>query len=604
MDRILILDDMTINQIAAGEVVERPASIIKELVENSIDAGASAITIEIRDGGTSFIRVTDNGKGMSPTDARISFNRHATSKIESSKDLNSIVTLGFRGEALASIAAVTHMEMITREQDSMSGIHIINHGGHIVEDKETGCPEGTTIIARNIFYNTPARLKFLKSIRTETAYISDIVGRFILAQPDVSFKYINNGKLIYYSPGDRELKHAVLSVYGKDVIDQILPLEPIDTAIGVKLWGLVGKPSLSRKNRSHQSFFVNRRYVKSKLLEESVAAAYKPYLTINQFPWIVLHIDIEPNKIDVNVHPAKTEIRFRDEDEIGQIIQYNIGAALEENPYIPTIKEDTFITFDTNGVDGDKSQQLEVFPTIPIDWDRDKDEKNEYTRNIYASKYSEAKDYSYDTGRNPGYDYDNVISNVPIPLKVIGTIFATYILVEGNKQCFLIDQHAAHERIVYERYKKMLENQAVVTQQLLPPLVIEVTHTEQIIINESMDVFQNLGFDIENFGGRAFAIRGVPVILGSSNPREFFEELLYGAKELDQGSNYKLRTDDIIRMSCKKAIKSGDKLSDMEIVALLRDLMEKRIPMTCPHGRPIMISLTRTELEKMFKRIQ
>jgi DNA mismatch repair ATPase MutL len=207
--------------------------------------------------------------------------------------------------------------------------------------------------------------------------------------------------LIYYSPGDRELKHAVLSVYGKDVIDQILPLEPIDTAIGVKLWGLVGKPSLSRKNRSHQSFFVNRRYVKSKLLEESVAAAYKPYLTINQFPWIVLHIDIEPNKIDVNVHPAKTEIRFRDEDEIGQIIQYNIGAALEENPYIPTIKEDTFITFDTNGVDGDKSQQLEVFPTIPIDWDRDKDEKNEYTRNIYASKYSEAKDYSYDTGRNP-----------------------------------------------------------------------------------------------------------------------------------------------------------------------------------------------------------
>jgi len=600
MDRILILDNMTINQIAAGEVVERPASIIKELVENSIDAGASAITIEIRDGGTSFIRVTDNGKGMSSADARISFNRHATSKIESSKDLSNIVTLGFRGEALASIAAVTHMEMITRERDSMSGIQIINHGGHIVEDREIGCPEGTTIIAKNIFYNTPARLKFLKSPRTETAYISDLVGRFILAQPDISFKYINNGKMVYYSPGDKDLKHAALSVYGKDVIEQILPLEPIDTSVGVKLWGLLGKPSLARKNRSHQSFFVNRRYVKSKLLEEAIETAYKPYLTINQFPWIVLHIDIEPNRIDVNVHPTKTEIRFRDEDEISQIIQYHISAILEENPYIPTIKEDSFISFDINDVDEDNSQQLGVFPSIPMD--RDKDDKTEYTTNTRPIEILRTKDYDYDTDRNSGDD--NVIRNEPLPLKVIGTIFATYILVEGNQQCFLIDQHAAHERLVYERYKRMLENQAIITQQLLPPVVIEVTHAEHIIINESMDVFLSLGFDIESFGSRSFAIRGVPVILGTSNPREFFEELLYGAKELGQGSNYKLRTDDIIRMSCKKAIKAGDKLSDMEIVALLRDLMDKRIPMTCPHGRPIMISLTKMELERMFKRIQ
>ncbi|HZJ58174.1 MAG TPA: DNA mismatch repair endonuclease MutL [Clostridia bacterium] len=602
MDRILILDDMTINQIAAGEVIERPASIIKELVENSIDAEASAVTIEIRDGGTSFIRITDNGRGMNPTDARVSFQRHATSKIGSSTDLYNVITLGFRGEALASIAAVTQTEMITREQHSISGTQIINHGGRIIAEKEIGCPEGTTIIVQNLFYNTPARFKFLKSPRTETAYISDIVNRFILARPDISFKYINNGKMIYYSPGDNDLKHAALSVYGRDAVAQVLTVEPIDTEIGIKLWGLLGEPPLARKTRSHQSFFVNKRYVKSKLLEEGVEAAYKPYLTINQFPWIVLHVEIDPARIDVNVHPAKTEIRFRDEEKVDNIIQRHIGAILEENPYIPIIKEGSFISFDTTDESTDKSQQLEVFPDVSLPWGGDKADKDEHTTNVPPSKLLETGNEDYDIDWD--IEKDNVFANASMPFKVVGKIFATYILVEGSRQCFLIDQHAAHERLVFERYKEMLAKQDVATQQLLPPAVIEVTHSEYIIINESMDILHSLGFEIEDFGGRSFAIRGVPVILGSSNLRELFGELLYGIKELGQGANYELRIEDVIRMSCKKAVKAGDSLSNIEILALLKDLMEKKMPMTCPHGRPIMISLTQMELEKMFRRIQ
>ena len=633
MNLISILDHNTINQIAAGEVVERPSSIIKELVENAIDADGTAITIEIKDGGTSYIRVTDNGKGMSPGDAKLSFERHATSKIGSSKDLENISTLGFRGEALASIAAVTHMEMITRERDSISGVQIINHGGSLASDKEIGCPEGTTIIAQNLFFNTPARLKFLKSPRTETAYISDLVSKLILAHPEISFKYINNGKIIYYSPGDGVLQNAILSVYGKEVVDQILPIEPLDTPKDIRLWGYLGKPSLARKNRSHQSFFVNGRYVKSSLLGESVETAYKPYLTINQFPWIVLHIDIAPSMVDVNVHPAKTEVRFREGEALRQIIEQRIGGTLKDNPYIPSLSKDSFrpsvvrrdSTIDVDSDHQPLEDQLEVFSSISSDntWSMDKEEYNgssdqvslqEQNKAVYRTDSSLRLDSNKndddvgmndnDIGMNVNVQANTSNRDLFIPLKVVGKIFATYIVVEGDKQCFLIDQHAAHERLLFEKYKKMFSDQAVATQQLLPPMIIEVTHTEEIIINESMKLFHSLGFDIEPFGGRSFAIRGVPVILGSSNAKEFFQELLDNTEGFTQGSNYELKIDDIIRMSCKKAVKAGDDLSEMETLALLDDLMQKKIPMTCPHGRPIMISLTQNELEKMFRRIQ
>lgn len=633
MNLISILDDNTINQIAAGEVVERPASIIKELVENSIDAECTAITIEIKDGGISYIRVTDNGKGMSPQDARVSFERHATSKIGSSADLKNILTLGFRGEALASIAAVTQIEMITRERNSLSGMQIVKHGGRVISEKEIGCPEGTTVITQNLFFNTPARLKFLKSPRTETAYISDLIGKLILANPGISFKYINNGNIIYHSPGDGVLRNAIFSLYGKEVIDQLLPIKSFDNPYEIRITGYLGKPSLARKNRSHQSYFVNGRYVKSGLLTESIETACKPYLTINQFPWAVVHMDIAPDMIDVNVHPAKTEIRFKDEKAVSQVLAQHIENTLRDNPYIPELKVSSFKAsiYENDEVD-DNSQQLEVFSSISStnssveiinDSSKGENTKQELydgdsTFNVLKENVSKGfVTKSLDTANSfLSSDLDNETSmrkdinantdnrDISIPLKVIGKIFTTYILVEGENQCFLIDQHAAHERLLFEKYKYMLSNQAVVTQQLLPPVIIEVTHGEHIIINESIELFYSLGFELEAFGGRSFAIRGVPVILGSSNVKEFFQELLDNVEEYSHGSNYKLKIDDIIRMSCKKAVKAGDNLSEIEILKLLDDLMQKKIPMTCPHGRPIMIVLTRNELEKMFRRIQ
>jgi len=621
MNQIFVLDENTINKIAAGEVVERPSSIVKELVENSIDADSTAITIEIRDGGKSYIRVADNGRGMSFQDARLSFERHATSKISSADDLQSIATLGFRGEALASIAAVTHLEMITREKDSVSGIHIVNHGGKIVSQKEIGCPEGTTIITKNLFFNTPARLKFLKSTRTETAHISDLMGKLILAHPEISFRYINNGKTIYYSTGDGDLKNAILSVYGKDVVDQLIPVEPVDNHAGIKLWGYLGKPSLARKNRNFQSFYINGRYIKSSLLAEAIEAAYKPYLTVNLFPWVVLHIEIEPSAIDVNVHPTKIEVRFREEEQVKQYIQQHITKILQDNPYIPILREDSISSLTINDNtsttidDVENSEQLEVFSSISTDsssFSFDKPSRNIYIVDSHksSSSYIESKKPKRNyqnldaASMNDRYQDNNINRNMAIPLKIVGKIFSTYVVVEGKEECFLVDQHAAHERLLFEKYKKMLSEQSVMTQQLLPPVIIEVTHTEQIIINESMDLFKSLGFEIENFGGRAYAIRGVPMVLGDSNVKEFFRELLDNVEEYKKGTSYNLKIDDIIQMSCKAAVKAGDKLSEREILALLRDLIDNKVPMTCPHGRPIMISITKKQLERTFKRIQ
>jgi DNA mismatch repair protein MutL len=625
MNHIHILDESTINKIAAGEVVERPASIIKELIENSIDADSTAITIEIREGGKSYIRVADNGRGMSFQDARMSFERHATSKISSVDDLQNIDTLGFRGEALASIAAVTQMEMITRERDSLSGIHIVNHGGKIISEKEIGCPEGTTIITRNLFFNTPARLKFLKSSRTETAYISDLIGKLILAHPEISFRYINNGRTIYYSTGDGKLQNAILSIYGKDVVDQIIPIKPTDTTFNIKLWGYLGKPSLARKNRNYQSFFINGRYIKSSLLAETIEAAYKPYLTVNLFPWIILHIEINPSTIDVNVHPAKIEVRFREEEQVRQFIYQQISKILRENPYIPELNEgaiDTLVVRNNSSMsididEGQNSEQLEVFSsTYATDTYRFSFE--EPLKNVYILDPNKSTLSSKDFEKQKNHDKNNtdiasinhehqdnnITSSITIPFKIVGKIFSTYIVVESKEECFLVDQHAAHERLLFEKYKKLLSEQAVMTQQLLPPVIIEVTHEEQIIINESMDLFESLGFEIEVFGGRSYAIRGVPMVLGRSNVKEFFRELLDNIEVYKPGDSYMLKIDDIIRMSCKAAVKAGDKLSEREILALLKDLIDKNIPLTCPHGRPIMISLTKNQLEKMFKRIQ
>lgn len=616
MGKIHILDEHIINQIAAGEVIERPSSIIKELVENSIDANSSAITIEIKKGGISYIRVTDNGDGMSPQDALLAFERHATSKINSVQDLNSIHTLGFRGEALASIAAVTQMEMVTRARDSIGGIQIINHGGEMISQKEIGCPEGTTIVVENLFYNTPARLKFLKSPRAETSHISNLVSKLILGHPDVSFKYMNDGKIIYHSPGDGKLESAILSIYGRQVKDQLLKIDHKDSSIDMELKGFLGKPSLSRTNRNHQSFFVNGRYVKSQLLSTAVEDVYKSYIMINHFPWIVLHITIPPELVDVNVHPAKTEIRFKEEEKVVEIISQAVLMAVNSQDMIPEIKN-----LDKQKVDkkADKvikvkkveSEQISIY-TKPISTkQKNIDKIKEAQEKVYVQKNEDSLEKLEDSnaknkiheGMKHGIFAHNIESK-STSLKIIGRLFSTYVIVQDGDTVFFIDQHAAHERIIFEQYKEMFSKQQIISQQLLPPIVLEVTHAEQLILEDSLEKFHALGFEIEPFGGRSYIIRGVPANLGPYDVRTFFQELLDKANEIKTETRYQLNIEDIMQMACKKAVKAKDPLSDLEIAALLEKIRQEEFPLTCPHGRPIMISMSRYELEKMFKRVQ
>jgi len=633
------LDNFIVNQIAAGEVVERPASIVKELLENSIDADAAAITVEIENGGISFLRVTDNGIGMDGEDAEASFQRHATSKISAAEDLNNIHTLGFRGEALASISSVSQMEMITRQRGALSGYRIVNHGGQVKSVEEIGCPEGTTILVRNLFYNTPARLKFLKSVRSETAAVSELTAKLILAHPEISIKYISNGKIIYHSPGNDSLLGAVISIYGKDVKNELIAVEADRKESGISVSGYVGKPPLARTNRSHQSFFVNGRYIKSQLLSQCVEEATKDQTMINHFPWCVLSIRLPSRDIDVNVHPSKTEIRFKDPETIYQSLLKCLKGFIEEKPYVPAvnIKEDrpesvqldafssassaerqqtSVIADPSDHLNGRQQRNsfvtsvppaaekpaggafLQIQKDIPLQIEEEAQSKPVYIRREDADKNSMG------SGMNGEKD-DNTIDTYDfMKMNIIGSAFSTFILAESEKELYIIDQHAAHERLIYERLKESIQKQEVLSQQLLPPYVLEVTHDEYLVLSDNLQNFLSIGFDMEPFGGKSFLVRGIPVVIKEANIRELFRDLLDQPEHKTGNARLLLQQEDIIRMSCKKAVKANDKLSEAEIRSLLRDLNRKKIPFTCPHGRPILITMSRYELEKKFKRIQ
>ncbi len=594
------LDNKTINQIAAGEVVERPSSIVKELVENSIDADASAITVEIENGGISLIRVTDNGIGMDRVDAEISFQRHATSKISDADDLNNIHTLGFRGEALASIASVTQIEMLTRQRGAISGCQIINHGGQLEKVSEVGCPEGTTILVHNLFFNTPARLKFLKSTRSETAAISDLMAKLILANPHISIKYISNGKKVYHSPGNENLLSAIVSVYGKDIIDQLILIEE-NLENNLSVFGYIGKPSLNRTTRAHQSFFVNNRFINCTLLSQCLEEALKDQTMINRFPWCVINIEIPASEIDVNVHPAKTEIRFQDPIRIRHLVTETFRNAVKSNAIIPKVFPDTqYKHKKPNEVYDKVLVNEENFIKFNREIDKEVEVDQKSIKQVYVHKEFQEEIFSM-----PGINEeknDNTIDDYEYrKLNIIGSAFSTFILVETDKQLYIIDQHAAHERLIYEQLKESINKQQVISQQLLPPYVLEVTHHEYIAISDNIEIFLTVGFEIESFGGNTFLIRGIPVVLKNANVREIFNELLDQISKVN--NKFMLQQEDIIKTSCKKAVKAHDKLSQKEIRDLLRDIEDKKIPLTCPHGRPIMISMSRYELEKRFKRI-
>ncbi|HHU49025.1 MAG: DNA mismatch repair endonuclease MutL [Caldicoprobacterales bacterium] len=585
------LDSKTINQIAAGEVIERPSSIVKELVENSIDADATAITVEIENGGITLIRVTDNGVGMQREDAESSFQRHATSKILKADDLNHIQTLGFRGEALASIAAVTQIEMLTRPRGEISGSQIVNHGGHIIKVSEVGCPEGTTVLVRNLFYNTPARLKFLKSTRSETAAVSDLLAKLILANPQISIKYISNGKTIYHSPGNDSLFKAIISIYGKDITNQLILVEA-NPGHSFYVSGYIGKPSLNMANRKHQSFFVNKRYVNCSFLSQCLEEALKEQTMINRFPWCVLNIKLPVQEVDVNVHPSKTDIRFRTPLKVKQLLTAIIRDAVKNQPDIPQLFPDLgYERKEPSEVVINEEKNIEVFC---------KTEQEKPSRQVYIHRESQEEIFP-SSGMN-GEENDNTIDAYEFTkLNIIGSAFSTFILVESDKQLYIIDQHAAHERLIYEQYKESIKNQKVLSQQMLPPYILEVTHDEFIAITDNLDIFLSVGFEMEPFGGKTFLIRGLPVVLKEADVREIFNEILAHTNKANR--ELLLQEEDIIKISCKKAVKANDKLSQQEIRGLLKDLEQKRIPLTCPHGRPIMISMSRYELEKRFKRV-
>ncbi len=608
LEKVHLLDEYTINQIAAGEIIENPASIIKELVENSMDADSSAITVEIKEGGKKFIRVTDNGIGMTGEDAKLSLLRHATSKISDSNDLEMISTLGFRGEALASIAAVTQFEMLTRARENISGTHIVNHGGKMIDVKEVGCPEGTTIIVQNLFYNTPARLKFLKSTRAESAKISDIISKLIMANPDVSIKYINNEKTIYHSPGNGKLLSAIMTIYGTDICDNILELTDKDTNNKTLIEGYIGKPLLTRANRIHQSFFVNGRYVdRSDILTKALEDAYKGYITVNSYPWAIISITMPAHLIDVNIHPAKTEIRFKDEKFIYETVFKTVKKSLESEEYIPNIQPSR-----NEDMSEESNSQLSYIvvddvPSEIIDKPYDdhsdrRDRKSEHT-NYQERKTVHIVEENIDNGRINSQDVVHNIAN-RVPYRLIGTLFSTYILLEGEDSLYIIDQHAAHERILYEKFKNARLDGEIAVQIVNPPIVVDVTHNEKNILVSSLNTFLKLGFDIEFFGGNTFIIRGIPAFLEGANIKELFFDILDTVVDENPTHPYIIEENNIISSACKKAIKAHDMLSDSEIRALFAQLENMDIKqLTCPHGRPIMIKLTRYELEKYFKRI-
>ncbi|HOQ16239.1 MAG TPA: DNA mismatch repair endonuclease MutL [Defluviitaleaceae bacterium] len=622
MDPIRRLDDYTINKIAAGEVVERPASVVKELVENSIDAQASAITVEIKDGGISLIRVTDNGIGIPKEDVTTALLRHTTSKITAVEDLDKIESLGFRGEALASIAAVSQLEIITKAYGEVTGKRVECYGGKIITEEEVGCPEGTTIIMRNLFYNIPARKKFLKKPATESSYISDMVYKIALGHPEVSFKFINNNSVVFHTSGNNELKNAVFNVYGKEVVKHMLSIE--ETEQDLKLIGLIGKPSLNRANRTYENFYINGRYIKSKILENAVEDAYNTLLPINKFPVVVLHIFIPANKIDVNVHPTKMEVRFKDEEEIYQFIYNGIHKNLFKEDLIPQVNLDNKKEklFNPEPVQGRLPEPFEIkrknleykdISIHPVFSPEDKyikvKESNQelnfsHKENLYENKPcgTEKKEACTIFEKEKVHKEDKAPSFRHY--KIIGQVFQTYWLVEQDNSLYIVDQHAAHERILYEKFIHDFKQGKVYSQPLLEPVVFEVTPKEKEIVEDNISLFKKFGFEIEEFGESAYLVRELPILFEGPVDSSFFLEIIDTLNDERIKNLYDMKLNHIALLSCKGAVKAKDQLSTVEAKALIEELLNLDNPFTCPHGRPTIISMSQYELEKKFKRVQ
>lgn len=627
--RINVLDENTSNKIAAGEVVERPSSVVKELVENSIDAGAKNISIEILEGGHKSIKIIDDGYGIHPDDIEKAFMSHATSKINNIEDIYSINTLGFRGEALASIAAVSNTTLVTRTQEFDFGKEISISGGNFVNISEVGANVGTNITVNDLFFNVPARQKFLKSPQREGALISDIIERLSLANSKISLKMVNNEKKGLSTYSTDNITETIRAIYGKNTYENIFAFEGHGDIASV--YGYLGNAEISRGSRNNQSIFVNKRFIKNKLITTAVETAFKSFLTINKYPFFVLFLDIYPEFIDVNVHPTKSEIKFRDERMIFKLVFDTVHDAIKRN-----FMKSFDMSIDDNKPSvylGNKDETMlkkeEQIVQIPIDLTTnsskgdsvDKVFKYEDTLNKKGFEYSKFKNTTIPKDFDGPIDFNSKKSNCSInespaleanmrkfpkfnELNVIGQFNSTYILAENNSELYIIDQHAAHEKILFEKYMSQLRNSNIAIQSLITPVVIELSSEDYNFYAENEEIFTNIGFNIEVFGENTISIREVPIILGEINLKNFFLSLLDNLKNMGTGEATEIKYNKIATMACKAAIKANDNLSYIEMKTLIEELRFIEDPFTCPHGRPTIIKITLNELEKRFKRIQ
>ena len=663
MPQIQVLDQITIDKIAAGEVIERPASIVKELVENSIDAKAASVTVEIQDGGISLIRVTDNGSGIEREDIRNAFLRHSTSKIRKVEDLAHIASLGFRGEALSSISAVTRTELITKTKEDTFGTRYVIEGGVEQSLEDAGAPDGTTFLVRQLFYNVPARRKFLKTPMTEAGHVQDLLMRLALSHPEVSFTFINNGQTKMRTSGNGKLKDVIYSIYGREAAANLIELDY--SMDGLVMKGYLGKPVITRGNRNFENYFVNGRYVKNAMLSKAIEDAYKDFLMQHKFPFVVIHFQVDGEKIDVNVHPTKMEMRFQRQQDVYNIVYEGVHRTLLEPELIPQVEAPA-----PKVISQPKSESPFLLKpkTAPQPMEKKPEEKEEPHDEAYFMKKMKERVLSYhqrnssaevskkeqifrpqaqaerikdalarakEVEKQPqkqAEEQPELIRETPVyetkpvteekaeqlnlfeehllkrekkaEYKLIGQVFETYWLVEFENSLYIIDQHAAHERVLYERTLKEMKNREFTAQYLSPPIILSLSMQEAQVLNENMDRFTRIGFEIEPFGGEEYAVRAIPDNLFGIAKKELLLEMLDDlADGISTSMTPELIDEKVASMSCKAAVKGNNRLSAQEADALIGELLLLENPYHCPHGRPTIIAMTQRELEKKFKRI-
>lgn len=626
MKRINILDEHTSNKIAAGEVVERPASVVKELMENSIDAGSKNITIEIEEGGVSLIRIIDDGHGIHKDDIKKAFLPHATSKIKNVDDIYSIMTLGFRGEALASIASISKVSLKSKIEEDEFGSEIIIEGGEILSLSSIGTNKGTIIEIKDLFYNVPARKKFLKSISREGALIGDIVNRVALSHPDISIKFYNNGKKTLHTYGTGNLIDVIRTIYGKNISENLIYFENKEDSIS--LYGYIGKEEISRGSRNNQSIFVNGRYIKNKTIVAAVENAFKSFATVNKFPFFVLFLELYPEFVDVNIHPTKAEIKFKEDRGIFKKVFDAVHKAFKNEVF-----EEFFIPEEEKSEESNKVEIEEIeFNINDISYDSKETQPEKIiSRDIENISYEEVKkeedlynslktlnyiikpdnvssiekhiiNEDKETFKSINNKYEEKIAKFP-NLKVIGQFNKMYILAEYDDILYIIDQHAAHEKILFEKYLKNIENGDIVIQQLLVPILIDLTTDDYCYYEENSDIFTKAGFIIENFGGKTISIKEVPYFLGKLDAKNLFINILDNIKSLGTGKTTEVKYNRIATLACKAAVKANNYLNEHEMEKLINDLRYIDDPFHCPHGRPVIIKFTNYDLDKKFRRI-